>query len=141
MVSRIVGVIASAALALAASAVAAATPQQYAQQLERAARAEDARFAGFSAQRGREFFMAKHGGEWTCSSCHTDDPRAQGRHVRTGKAITPLAPAANAERFTDAAFAEKWFKRNCGDVAGRACTPTEKGDVLAFLLSLTGASK
>ena len=31
---------------------------------------------------------------------------------------------------------EKWFARNCNDVLGRACTPVEKGDVLAWLLSL-----
>jgi hypothetical protein len=31
---------------------------------------------------------------------------------------------------------EKWFKRNCNDVAGRACTALEKGDVLTYLLSL-----
>jgi hypothetical protein len=31
---------------------------------------------------------------------------------------------------------EKWFKRNCGDVLGRVCTPAEKGDVIAYLNSL-----
>jgi hypothetical protein len=54
--------------------------------------------------------------------------------VKTGKAIAPLAPAANAERFTDAGKAEKWFRRNCNDVLGRACTASEKADVLAYLL-------
>jgi hypothetical protein len=56
--------------------------------------------------------------------------------VRTGKVISPLAPAADPERFTSTAKVEKWFARNCNDVLGRACTPVEKGDVLAWLLSL-----
>jgi len=45
--------------------------------------------------------------------------------------------AASAGRFTDPSKVEKWFKHNCGDVLGRACTAQEKGDVLAFLRSLT----
>jgi len=31
---------------------------------------------------------------------------------------------------------DKWFKRNCNDVAKRACTAREKGDVLAYLMSV-----
>lgn len=49
-----------------------------------------------------------------------------GKHATTGKVIGPLAPAFNAERFTDATKAEKWFRRNCNDVAGRECTVGEK---------------
>jgi hypothetical protein len=29
---------------------------------------------------------------------------------------------------------EKWFRRNCNDVLGRTCTPSEKADVMAYLL-------
>jgi hypothetical protein len=47
-----------------------------------------------------------------------------------------MAPAANAERFTDTAKVEKWFKRNCNDVLDRACTPQEKGDVITYLLTV-----
>jgi hypothetical protein len=47
-----------------------------------------------------------------------------------------MAPVANAERFTDAAKVEKWFKRNCSDVRKRACTANEKGDFIAYLLSV-----
>ena len=54
----------------------------------------------------------------------------------TGKPIAPLAPLANGERFTDLAFADKWFRRNCNDVLGRACTAQEKGDVLAYLMQV-----
>jgi signal transduction histidine kinase len=42
-----------------------------------------------------------------------------GRHAITGKAISPLSPVANPERFRDAAKVEKWFKRNCSDTLGR----------------------
>lgn len=90
----------------------------------------------FSAARGEAFFKAKHGAEWSCASCHTDNPAATGKHAKTGKAIDPLAPAANAERFTSPKKVAKWFKRNCNDVLSRACTPQEKGDVLAYLLTI-----
>lgn len=88
-----------------------------------------------SAAAGDRFFHARHK-DWSCASCHTADPRAEGRHAVTGKAIAPLAPAANPRRFTDLAKAEKWFKRNCNDVIGRECTATEKADVVAYLISL-----
>lgn len=68
-----------------------------------------------------------------CASCHGDDPLQGGKHVVTGKAIKPLAPAANAERFSDPAKVEKWFGRNCREVVGRECTPAEKGDFIAYL--------
>lgn len=110
------------------------TPAALLQQLEAAARAGDARFAGFSAQRGAAFFADKHGRDLSCSTCHQADPRAVGRHASTGREIAPLAPSANPQRFTDAAKTAKWFKRNCNDVLGRACTPVEKGDLITWLL-------
>jgi hypothetical protein len=88
------------------------------------------------AARGQQFFNQQHGREWSCASCHTADPRAVGRHANTGKAIEPLAPAANPKRFTDAAKTEKWFRRNCNDVLGRECTADEKTDVRAWLAGL-----
>jgi hypothetical protein len=63
-------------------------------------------------------------------------PTGEGKHASTNKAIAPLAPSFNSDRFTDSAKVDKWFKRNCNDVLGRACTPSEKADVLAYLLSL-----
>lgn len=93
-------------------------------------------FQGFSAARGESFFKARHGGEWSCASCHTENPAATGKHAKTGKVIEPLAPSANAERFASPKKAEKWFKRNCNDVLSRVCTPQEKGDVLAYLLTV-----
>jgi len=100
------------------------------------ARRADAAFAGFSAERGARFFGSTHGGDWSCATCHGTTPTGVGEHVVTGKRIEPLAPAANPARFTDAAKVDKWFARNCKDVVKRACTPQEKGDVLAWLVSL-----
>lgn len=89
-----------------------------------------------SEQRGQQFFTEKHGGDWSCSSCHGNPPVSEGKHAVTGKRIAPMAPSVHAERFSDPAKVEKWFKRNCGDVVNRACTPAEKADVLAWLISL-----
>ncbi|MEQ1511932.1 MAG: DUF1924 domain-containing protein [Lysobacteraceae bacterium] len=97
---------------------------------------DDPSFKTFSAARGQRFFLSKHGNDWSCASCHTSDPTRSGKHDVTGRAIQPLAPAANPKRFTDAAKAEKWFRRNCRDVVGRECSALEKGDVLAWLGSL-----
>ena len=69
-----------------------------------------------------------------CTACHTDKPTAPGQHAVTHKAIRPLAPAANAERLTDPAKVEKWFRRNCKEVVGRECSPGEKADFIAFLM-------
>ena len=117
-------------------ACAAQVPADYLQSLQTAARAAEPGFTAFSAQRGQTWFSARHGSDWSCSTCHTENPLAAGRHATTGRSIAPLAPAANPERFTDVAKIEKWFKRNCNDVVGRVCTPAEKGDVVAFLMSL-----
>lgn len=100
--------------------------------------------SGYTAQagapptpaRGQQFFTTRHGRDWSCSSCHGAVPTQAGKHAVTGKAIGPLAPAFNAERFTDSAKAEKWFRRNCNDVVGRECTAAEKADVLSWLMTL-----
>lgn len=99
---------------------------------------------GYSAQagsapspvRGQQLFTTRHGSEWSCASCHGAVPTQAGKHASTGKTIGALAPAFNAERFTDAAKADKWFRRNCNDVMGRECTSAEKADVLSWLLTL-----
>ena len=128
-----------AATLLAATLVAqpalAQTPEQTLANLKASAQTEPG-FKGFSAARGEQFFKSTHGGDWSCSTCHTQNPAAPGKHTKTDKPIKPLAPAANTERFTDPAKVEKWFKRNCNDVLNRACTPLEKGDVLTFMLSV-----
>ncbi|MBL8359214.1 MAG: DUF1924 domain-containing protein [Rubrivivax sp.] len=88
------------------------------------------------AGRGRAFFGSRHGGEWSCSSCHGTPPTRSGQHARTGKAIDPLAPAFNPRAFTDTARVDKWFRRNCNDVLARECSAAEKADLLAYLIGL-----
>ena len=89
-----------------------------------------------SPARGQQFFTSQHGREWSCSSCHGAQPTQEGKHASTGKTIAALAPGFNPQRFTDPAKVEKWFRHNCNDVAGRECTPAEKADVLAWLMTL-----
>lgn len=129
---RAAGLAAAFALALVAGTVQAAdtTP---ALQLERFA--TQAASAG-QAERGRDFFNARHGGEWSCASCHGQPPTRSGKHASTGKAIDALAPAANARAFTDTARVDKWFRRNCKDVLQRECSAGEKADVMAYLIGL-----
>ncbi len=118
----------------AAGAARAATPADLLRQWR-----VEAGAASFSAARGRQLFESR-ATDWSCSTCHSADPRAGGRHTVTGKAIEPLAPAANPARFTDESKVAKWMRRNCKDVLQRECTPLEKGDVLTWLLTLkTGA--
>lgn len=99
------------------------------------AKAENPAFKDFSVAAGQKFYSTKVG-EFSCASCHTDSPLAVGKHVKTNKDILPLSPATNPKRFTDAANVEKWFKRNCNDVLKRACTAQEKGDFIAYVLSV-----
>lgn len=112
------------------SSARAATPQElladYAAQAGTAA----------SAPRGEALFTQRHGQEWSCATCHGAPPMQTGRHASTGKPIGALAPAFNAERFTDSAKVEKWFRRNCNDVIGRECSAGEKADVIAWLLTI-----
>ena len=76
--------------------------------------------------------LANKNWQQECASCHTASPKQAGQ-TRVGKRIEPLAPAANPQRFTDAAKVEKWFRRNCQDVLQRECSAQEKGDFIAWL--------
>ena len=125
-------VLAAAAVVLSGTAL-AADPAGLLAGYQSDARKTEAAFAP-SAQRGAQFFSTRHGTDWSCASCHGAPPTGQGKHAKTGKGIAPLSPSANARRFTDEAKVEKWFRRNCNDVLGRACTSAEKADVLAYLL-------
>lgn len=89
-----------------------------------------------SAERGQQLFSRKWGVSQnlsSCATCHSEQPAAEGKHVVTGKRIAPLAPAANAERFSSSAKVEKWFRRNCSEVVGRECSAAEKADFIQFV--------
>jgi len=95
----------------------------------------------FNATTGRQFweqaFTRKNGSEVRrCSSCHTTNLRQNGKHIKTGKMIEPLAPSVNAKRLTEVKEIRKWLKRNCTWTLGRECTAQEQGDVLMYLQNL-----
>lgn len=126
--------------AMSAASLAAMSPAQQSVYDTYAASAKkaDPAFNGFSPDKGRAFFHAKHAGgkadSPSCTSCHTKNIKGLGKS-RAGKDIQPMAASVNPKRFTNLADVEKWFSRNCSDVLGRECTTTEKGNVLAYLLS------
>lgn len=117
----------------------AVPPQELLKQYEAQAKQENATFAGFSAERGASFFKAERthsdGQKVSCATCHTADPHNQGK-TRANKVIEPMAPIVNPLRFTDPAKVEKWFGRNCKDVLERACTASEKGDFIQYLVNV-----
>jgi hypothetical protein len=95
----------------------------------------------FSAKRGEAFwqqtYLAKRApGKRSCASCHSDDLRQAGKHVKTGKKIDAMALSINKDRLQKTRKIEKWFKRNCKWTFGRVCTSQEKGDVLEYLSKL-----
>jgi hypothetical protein len=128
-------ILASLGLLLISIAAHAETPLQIRQIYATEAAAQQAGFTP-SAKRGETLYrqrFALNDKMPACTSCHTDSPLNAGQHAVTGKAIKPLAVAANAERFADPAKVEKWFGRNCKEVVGRACTPAEKADFVAYM--------
>lgn len=130
-----IGAAAGIAVALALAGVAAAAGPRDAIIASYASAAGEP----FSAERGKALFMGTHSGGKpdtpSCTTCHTGKLTGPGQ-TRAGKAIEPMAVSANPQRYTDAAFVEKWFGRNCNSVLGRECTPLEKGDLLTWLSSL-----
>jgi hypothetical protein len=120
----------AAAFAGSAARAQLTTPQQQLRAYEALAGAPG------RAERGQVFFTSRHGGDWSCASCHGKLPTGTGRHAMTNKPMDALAPAFNPKAFTDEKRVEKWFRRNCKDVTQRECTAGEKADVLAWLLTL-----
>jgi len=134
---RLFATLALAAL-LPAIAYAAAAQKPVIDSYLAAAKVENAAFSGFSADRGKAFFLAKHDASAetpSCTTCHTADPTKVGQS-RAGKDIAPMAVSKTPDRFTDAEKVEKWFTRNCQSVLGRACTAQEKGDFITFMSSI-----
>ena len=96
-----------------------------------------AKVTSFSAARGQALHTQSFSGGKpdtpSCTTCHGKDPRSAGRAL-TGKTIEPVAVSVTPTRYTDPAKVEKWFKRNCKEVVGRACTPAEKADFIQFVI-------
>lgn len=139
----IIRIAAAACLAagLALSAQAAVGPGQQAvlDHFAQLAKQADPSFSGFSAARGKAFFLARrttgNADTPSCSTCHTTDPR-NGGQTTVGKAIAPMAVSRTPKRFTDLAKVKKWLRRNCDTVIGRQCTPQEAGDFITYMSSL-----
>ena len=59
------------------------------------AKQDNTAFLSFDSLRGEQFFKTKHnGGDWSCSTCHTENPTATGLHTVTKKEIEPMAPVS-----------------------------------------------
>jgi len=71
--------------------------------------------------------------ERSCKSCHTENLKNNGEHIRTGKALKPLAPSINSVSLSKAKKIKKWFKRNCKWTTGKECSAQDKADILAFI--------
>ncbi len=92
-----------------------------------------------SPLQGEKLFRGKFSGGKSaacCGDCHGDDAKLPGRHNQSQQTINPLAPVAQGNRFSDAARVEQGFRRDCPEVLGRACTPREKADFTAYMISV-----
>jgi hypothetical protein len=150
------------ALCLCPAPLLADTPDQILERYAALATQEDPAFAGFSAEHGHELYLQKRVlpvvGAINCASCHTADPRqeiiahqskvlcrqchvindSEHPHPKDAKQrkIPPLAPSANPKRLTNFEHVEEFLKPNCEMVIGRQCTTQEKGDLIAWLISV-----
>jgi len=92
-----------------------------------------------SAVDGKLFFNRKikgaNGKETSCSSCHSQNPANEGKHIVTGKKIAPLSPTVNFKRFADVDKVEENFTKHCNEVIGADCTAAEKANYIAYLLT------
>jgi len=150
------------ALSLCPVPLLADTPDQILERYAGLAKQEDPAFSGFSAEHGHELYLQKRVlpvvGAINCASCHTADPRqeiiahkskvlcrqchvineSEHPHPKDAKPrkIPPLAPSSNPKRLTDFDHVEEYLKPNCEMVMGRECTTQEKGDLIAWLISV-----
>ncbi len=127
------------ALAGMTSAALAGSPQEMLKRYEQQAKEQGILpQGGFSAERGKAFYEARHTGGKpatpSCTTCHGKTPLDVGQ-TRTGKPIEPMALSKSPKRYSDPEKVEKWFLRNCRSVLGRECTPVEKGDFITFMIS------
>ena len=99
----------------------------------------DANYPGLSATDGEAFFnreITVKGKPVACASCHTANPADAGKHIVTGKRIRPLSPIVNPKRFANTDKVEENFTKHCNDIIARDCTAQEKGNYIAYLLTV-----
>ncbi|MDP2170646.1 MAG: DUF1924 domain-containing protein [Rhodocyclaceae bacterium] len=93
----------------------------------------------FTVEEGRRFYLVRRtwqSSDFTCSGCHTEDPKKEGKHIKTRLPLKPLAPSANPERFINANIVEANFTSHCMDLHERDCTAFEKGNLITYLKSV-----
>jgi len=125
---------------LSMASVSAYADEQIVTQLMKSYTSQGAK--NISAQNGqilwqKKFMRAGESTSRSCASCHTNDLKADGKHVKTAKPIKPMSPLVNPERLTSVRKIEKWFKRNCKWTINRECSIQEKADFLAFINNKT----
>lgn len=116
-----------------------ASAQKLADKYAAIAKHIDPSYKGLSADAGKAFFTREltiRGKQIACASCHTTNPAKPGKHIVTGKPIKPVAPSANPERFSDVDKVEKNFEKHCLEIIGRDCTAQEKGNYIAYMLTV-----
>ena len=116
-----------------------ASAQKLADKYAAVAKNIDPSYKGLDAAAGKAFFTREltiHGKQVACASCHTTNPANPGKHIVTNKPIKPLAPAANPERFSNVDKVEKNFEKHCLEIIGRDCTAQEKGNYIAYMLTV-----
>jgi len=96
--------------------------------------------SSFSAESGQKLWFSVNKGEApfserSCTTCHTQDLKNTGEHVRTNKRIDAMSQSVNPTRLSDTQKVEKWFKRNCKWTFGRECSAQEKGDIITYIQS------
>jgi len=94
----------------------------------------------YDAEHGRTLWQEKNKGDApyqsrSCESCHGQNLKQHGRHIKTNKKINPIAPSANTRSLKSIKKVKKWFKRNCKWTKGRECSAQEQADILAYLLT------
>jgi hypothetical protein len=96
-------------------------------------------YAGPSTADGKFFFNRKiklgNGKDMACASCHTANPANEGKHIVTGKAISPLSPVVNPKRFEDFEKVQETFTKHCVDIIGSDCIASEKASFINYLLT------
>jgi hypothetical protein len=125
---------------LAAFSLTAQASQQWATQFakgyEAQAQTSNPKFVA-TEKAGREFYTKKvvvDGKDLACAACHTDNPAITGKHNVTGKAIQPLAPSANPNRFTsDRVKSEVGISKHCKDLYGKDCSVQDKANFLTYI--------
>jgi len=128
-----------------------ATAQKIADKYAAIAKTVDPSYAGLSVEDGKAFFNREviqfkgdkknPGKAIACASCHTANPADSGRHIVTHKPIRPLSPAVNPKRFNDIENVENKFTKHCKEVVGSDCSPQEKANYVAYVMTEATPSK